>query len=668
MNDQAKRARARHFAIAATSLLALAACGGRAALPPAHPVTPIAPASSNETATKEGSSKEKGPSIAEPAPSSRSVAVDAPPPDAFDDPDRARHVEALLPSLGSIVDAEIESAKVPSLAVALVVDGKAVLTKVSGFQDLAAHTPATAATIYRIGSITKTFTATALLRLRDEGKIDLDAPATRWLPELARVARLHADDGPVTLRALLTHTSGLPRLGAYDGARTDRDTTEAEVLAALDTQAAFDSGTRSGYSNLGFSILGLVVGRASGMAYRAYVEQNLLAPLQMSASGFDPAALPHERLAVAYARKSGKYEAVPYWRLGAAEGAGGLFASLDDMVRYASFELAAWPPRDDRDDGPVKRASLRESHETAFADGLDVQKGTGATRAASDGIGLAWQTRTTCDYEQLVWHNGAVDGETAALYLAPQRGFAIVLLSNASDAPLDALAGKLLDRIAASRALPPRQARPRKALTDLATNVVASLGTCNDALVEKTFTTSFRNAIPASVIATICRKMHMRHGACSLSGVERTTSANGATFKATCAQGRLLVDATLADEGGPRLSGLRLVSDGLPPSAALKSAADRVLALASHWDDKGAPAFVAPADRVKQDLAAAHARFGRCKLAPTDVSDGAERAVFPLVCDQGEGELTIAITEGTGGTAKIRSFEIHERPSTARCR
>ncbi len=372
---------------------------------------------------------------------------------AFSDPARADKITKLGPEIDALLRAEIDEQHMPSLAVGLVVDSQLVRVWVEGVADRKSGRRASKDTVYRVGSITKTFTATALMLLRDEGKVALDDRVDAYLPEFSKVALSTTDAAPITLRALLTHSSGLPRLGAFDYTRPDVDVSESEMLAALDARVVEPPGTQYLYSNFGVAIAGLAASRAAHKPYRDFVHERLLAPLQMKSSGFDPSKL--QNVATGY-RSNETNNPEPPWRLGASEASGGLYASLDDMAKWVSFHLSAWPPRSDVDDGPMKRSTLREMHVPTFPIGLAVTSSADGRKASAAAMGIGWHVRATCAYERIVEHGGAVDGFNAQVLFVPDRGFGLVVLSNSIDARASTIADKILALIDERHALLPR--------------------------------------------------------------------------------------------------------------------------------------------------------------------------------------------------------------------
>ncbi|WP_437603247.1 serine hydrolase domain-containing protein [Sorangium sp. So ce590] len=385
---------------------------------------------------------------AAPAPADAPLLVAEEPPAWVDDPERRTKLLAVVPQIEAHLVVELDRQRLPGFSIGIVVDGDLAYSRGFGLSDPAISTAPDADTVYRVGSITKTITATAVLQLRDQGKLSLDDPASRYFPELAKVVYPTADSPRITLRHLLTHSSGLPRLGRFDYSDSTREVTAAEVRAAVPGAVLeYVPGTKEVYSNFGFSLLGLVVERASGRRYRDYVSEKILAPLGMSSSVWDESAVPPGRLATGHVRKNGQLKPEPHWRFGASEAAGGLYASLRDLARYAAFQLSAYPPRSGEETGPLRRSSVREAHSAARPAHLSVEPASAEGRYAVDAraswIGLAWHAHESCEEEEVVRHSGAVDGYSAWVELYPRAGVGLVLLSSSNDTDREALLDKV---------------------------------------------------------------------------------------------------------------------------------------------------------------------------------------------------------------------------------
>ncbi len=355
----------------------------------------------------------------------------------FADPDRAGKLAAAFPQIDALVDAELAERGLPGLAVGVVVDGQLVHFRGAGVRDLATRALPDADTVYRIGSITKSFTALAVLALRDDGALGLDDPLQRFIPEAAGLVYPTRDAPPITLRQILTHTAGLPRSGAYEVAGVP-EPTEGTIRRSLRGYAlASVPGTTQAYSNLGFQLLGLVVAAASGVPLRTFMATRIFGPLGMNSTSFDGGGLGPARIATGYDKRAGALAAVPVGHHGAMEAAGGIYSSVRDMARYVAFQLAAYPPRNDAEAGPVRRSSVREAHFNALPSGgmrvslrPSAAAGESLVTARVARYGYAWVNEETCELDELYWHNGGLPGYSSAVAFLPRRGVGVVVLEN----------------------------------------------------------------------------------------------------------------------------------------------------------------------------------------------------------------------------------------------
>ncbi len=461
-------------------------------------------------------------------------------PPAFADPARVAKLAAAFPELDKLLDAQREAQKIPGLAFGVVVDGVLVYERGVGVLDLEGTAHVDGDTVFRIGSITKTFTSLAVLQLRDRGKLALDDTLAHWLPELAAIGAPR-DAAPPTIRQALMHTSGLPPVGNYSTTRTDRGPTASEMLSGLGSLALqTPPGASYAYSNFAMGLLGLVIERASGMRYRDWVDREILVPLGMHASFWDDTAVPAARLASPYA--GGKK--VARWQLGAAEAAGGLYTSLHDLARYAAFQLAADPPRDDADSGPLRRSSVREAHAVQHAIDLVV---TGEGGARAEGIGLAWWGYRSCELEEVVWHPGGTEGYRATLHLLPQRGAALLLLTNNVDTEYAKIIEPALAIVRPY--LAPRTQPLSAGLNRAIGNLVDLYASFSDAKYRAMFSQQMRDAVPAAAIVELTASLAKEHGACTAASPIEVTSARTARFAVGCERGHLEYTVTVADDG-----------------------------------------------------------------------------------------------------------------------
>jgi CubicO group peptidase (beta-lactamase class C family) len=289
--------------------------------------------------------------------------------------------------------------------------------------------PPTADTIYRIASCTKSFTATALLALRDAGAITLDDPVTEYVPAFADVV-LPSDDSPVpTVRMLMTMSAGFPTDDPW-GDRQE-SLTDAELDAVLRTGLRFDSlpGTRFAYSNLGYALLGRVVSVASGRDYREVVTDQILTPLGLTSTSFTFPVESAERVAIGHRRLDGEWQPLPFSGPGAFSPIGGLFSTVADLSRWARWLSSAFSTGDDRAadgdfDGILSRASRRELQQAA-------RQISGLT-AHPSGYGFGLFVEDVPELGSIVAHSGGYPGFSAHMRWQPASGIGMVAFENAT--------------------------------------------------------------------------------------------------------------------------------------------------------------------------------------------------------------------------------------------
>jgi len=319
---------------------------------------------------------------------------------------------------------------IPGLVYGIVVDGRLAHVRSFGVQDLEARRPVTPDSLFRIASMTKAFTALALLSLRDRGLLSLDAPAEDYVPELKGWRYPTADSPRIRVRDLLHHNAGF----VTDDPWGDRQTPmpEAEFTRLLSAGVPFSRppGLRMEYSNFGYALLGRVIANVSGLPYRAYVERTLLEPLEMRSSGFEVGEWPLERRAIGYRWENGRWSEEPSMAHGAFGAMGGLQTSASDYARYVAWLLSAWPPRDGADAGPVKRATVRELVQGSnFAEQRErLVDGRPCPQSVTYGMGM--RVFADCELGTVLNHGGGYPGYGSGVLLLPDRGVGLFVFGN----------------------------------------------------------------------------------------------------------------------------------------------------------------------------------------------------------------------------------------------
>ena len=250
------------------------------------------------------------------------------------------------------------SVHAPGAAWGIVIDGELAHQGATGVRDVATKAPVDADTVFRIASMTKSFTAMSILKLRDAGKLSLDDPAERYVPELKGLRYPTTDSPRITIRHLLTHSEGFPEDNPWGDQQLSE--TEAELSRMLRGGIPFSNapGIAYEYSNYGFAILGRIVSHVSGMPYDEYVDENILKPLGMTSTTLHPSKVPPNRLAIGYRWEDDQWKDEPALPHGSFGSMGGMLTSDPRPEPLRRAFLDAWPPRDGPETGPIRRASL----------------------------------------------------------------------------------------------------------------------------------------------------------------------------------------------------------------------------------------------------------------------------------------------------------------------
>ncbi|MFT3767868.1 MAG: serine hydrolase domain-containing protein [Minicystis sp.] len=628
--------------------LALAGCSAADVGPP--PALPAAPPPAADSATATAATPVVAQAFAESDPGL-----------AFRDPERRKKLATAFPKIDEIAEDELKKQGLTGLSIGVVIDGELAYSKGFGVADVTTNAKPDADTVYRIGSITKSFTAAALIALRDEGALSLDDPLARWIPEANGLVYPTHDSPPITLRQLLTHTSGLPRVGKLPGARTDRGWTEDEVVKSLAGLSLENPpGTRHVYSNLGFTLLGIVVGRAGRMPFREVVNRRVLAPLGMTSTFWDGTSVPAGHLAGAYTKGPlGAPVATPRWLLGGEEGAGGLYSSVRDMARYLAFQLAAYPPRNAAEDGPIRRSSVREGHFNALWDALHVRVNATARRgesmldAAAYRYGYGWVAQQTCELDQLVWHNGRIDGYQTDVAFLPEHGVGVIALINLAGTSPEAVVNRMLAELRRTGGLSKRT----RTISPVFEPVMAKLLAVYNAWDEPTYNAMLTpgRSIPASEEKTELEGYRKLHGACKGYTPVAVRGPRAAVFRMECERGSLEMDVSLAPDD--LITGFAGTSRELPVPPELRTVSDRVTGLVKKWDDAVFKKHLARTKKPREETARffeeLRAAHGACTVK--SMTNVVFTRKLALECEHG-GDLTLTLAVDAKSPDVVTSY------------
>ena len=379
----------------------------------------------------------------------------------------------------------------PGIAYGVVSDGLLVHSGGAGVARLGDGEPPHADTVFRIASMTKSFTAAAILMLRDSGRLALDAPVSTYVPELASVVLPTTDSRPPTVRDMLTMSAGW----ATDDPWADRQESidPAGFSAMLAGGLTFDEtpGVVFDYSNLGYSLLGRIISNVSGIQFQDFIAAQILGPVGMSSSGFRLEDIPADRLADGHFRRDDQWNVEPWAATGEFAALGGIASTVTDLARWVSVLAGAFPARNDVDAGvPLRRSSLREMQQGSrfFSAVRGVDSGADYVHGESMSYGFGLVIATDERFGDIVSHSGGYPGYGSHMVWHPTSGLGVIGLANGRYASPGRTAARsaLLALLEAADA-PARKIRVTPATKDAQVRVDSLLDAWNDEAADELF-------------------------------------------------------------------------------------------------------------------------------------------------------------------------------------
>jgi len=435
-------------------------------------------------------------------------------PPFFTDPDRDKKIATAFPAVEKIYRDYALKNHYPGLTFGIVVDGKLVYSGNFGYTDQSRQTPVHVNSLFRIASMTKSFTALAILKLRDEGRLSLEDPVYLYIPEIKKMPYLTADAPFITIRHLMSHSAGFPEDNPW-GDRQLADTDE-ELIQLIEKGITFSNapGISYEYSNLGFALLGKIISKVAGQPYQQYITENILAPLGMQHTIWEYTRAPEDLLAHGYRWQNATWKEEPLLHDGAYGAMGGLITSIEDFSLYMAWHLSAWPPRNDADKGPVKRSSLREMHQPRTFSGQNLSfkypDGRSCPLISFYSYGLRW-TRD-CNGRVFVGHTGGLPGFGSQWQILPDYGIGVVALANLTYAGLSTPNWAALDTIIAIAGLRPRQLPVSDILIKRKKELLALLPDWKDAEKSGIFAENFFKDNPLDSLIKTSRDLYTKAG------------------------------------------------------------------------------------------------------------------------------------------------------------
>jgi CubicO group peptidase (beta-lactamase class C family) len=347
-------------------------------------------------------------------------------------------LDSALKELDTALAADFAKDGVGGLSIGVVAGKSLVWSRHYGFAEAETRRPPTNDTAYRIGSITKQFTALAMLQLVEQGKMRLTDPLEKYVPEIRQVKDVPSSTPPITLLQVSTMHSGLAREpGCANNSVGPVSGWQKKVLDCLpDTAYANEPGTTYLYSNIGYASLGLAVERAGGRPFIELVTEGILKPLGMTRSAMEPTATIRENLAHGYQRRQSEVSRANADRELEGRGYrvpnGALFSTVNDLAKFLAWELGEGPS------GILKKETQDANYARAFFSGAGL----------ASGYGVGFQITRRGDIV-LIGHGGSTAGYHASALVHRPTRLGVVALRNCDSCPLDAgpVASRFLERL-----------------------------------------------------------------------------------------------------------------------------------------------------------------------------------------------------------------------------
>ena len=470
------------------------------------------------------------------------------PPPRFADPARAAKLAAAFPEVDRLVRAFAERQNVPGYAYGIIIDGKLAHIAVGGLRNVETNAMVDTSTVFRIASMSKSFAAAAILQLRDAGKLSLDDPVEKHVPELARLRYPTGDSPKLTIRDLLTHSAGFPEDNPWGDQQLAVTDAQMSVMMRGGIPFSTAPGTNYEYSNFGFAILGRVVANVGGMPYPRYLRERILMPLGMTVTTLEAASVPESRLAHGYRRQDGKWLEEPQLPDGAFGPMGGMLTSIADLSRWVAFMLDAWPARDGADNGPVKRASLREMQQVGRYNGATaVRDNNGNLVLSAGGYGYGLGVRQNCLFRIAVSHTGGLPGFGSLMKWLPEHGVGIVALGNLTYTGWNATADQALEILARTGSMTARVPQPAPVLLTRQQQVTRLINNWSEPLADSLAAMNlYLDESKPRRRAAIEQLRTQAGGDCRPEGELLPLNALRGSWRLRCANGDLRVTITLA--------------------------------------------------------------------------------------------------------------------------
>ncbi|MDH2415490.1 serine hydrolase [Nocardioides sp. CER19] len=533
-----------------------------------------------------------------------------------------------LSAVDDIFATEFAQGRSPGLVYAVVRDGEVLHAHGLGTTTWGAETPPAVSSVHRIASMTKSFTATAVLLLRDRGALRLDDPVSAYVPELEGF-RLAPDAPDLTIRHLLTMSGGLLTDDPWGDRNESQTAAELGQLLAGGFTVGAVPGTRFEYSNLGYAILGRVVDSLTGGdgGYRRFVLEAVTGPLGMAATRYDVREVGPD-LVVGHHRRGDEWTVEPEVLPGTFSAMGGLHSTLTDLARWVGGFTDAFRRPDAPH--PLSAASRREMQQlqrfigVSGAASVDVPVGGAALAATAAGYGFGLFVEHHSDHGDVVHHAGGYPGYGSHMRWHPETGLGVVGLANGTYAAPGAACRDALRALVADERT---SALPPVASPEIVAAVTAKVGSTAEPFTDDLFSANVPLDVPEPERLEQLAAARGLVGAPTAPAAEPYADGLGAAaWSVPAERGRYDLEIKVAPTRQRAVQSLKVTAVPHAPDA-LTSAATRALAgdvgELVLGDDLDTDAF-------RRAAAVAHGLGGTPTIAGVLAGDGDASATFAV--------------------------------------
>jgi CubicO group peptidase (beta-lactamase class C family) len=581
-------------------------------------------------------------------------------------------LEAALASVDAIADRTFAGWKVPGVAYGVTLGDRLVHSRGLGTLRVGEAAPPDADSVFRIASMTKSFTAATVLLLRDEGRLRLDDPIGEHVPELTNLRGPTADSPPITIRHLLTMTAGFPTDDPWGDRQQDLDLASFGALLRGGFSFAWTPGLRFEYSNLGYGILGRLITNVAGQEYREVVAGRLLRPLVMTSTTYLEDDVPAGRLARGYLWRDDAFCDEPSDGYGALASMGGLFSSVRDLARWIAGFVDAFPPRDDAEGRhPLSRASRREMQQPQrpFEGAISAPSTDAAPEFQGGAYGFGLTTLDHLSYGRIVMHSGGYPGFGSNMRWHPSSGLGVVVLANGRYAPAHPLGKDLLEALLAADAAPIRRVRPAAPTAAARATIERLLERWDEDAVDRLCAMNVDLDEPIARRRAVFEKIRESHGALrpDPDAAPESYSPFHLAWWMRGERGRVQIEIQLSPEREPRVQTLNLTSVPEPPRELTTAAA--LIRAAIDTPTPAWPSAIPLTDTVDaallhRALLAAAARFAPIERQAIVAGDGVKAASFRFSGSRGSFDLRMTRDPKDGRLTRVVLVPMNLEPPT----